>query len=249
MQRSAALCLLSDYRYPYLWSSGSAPGSQPQAEGLRQPLKLQHQQAGSGDQLPSSVASSQSYDANRFQVVSGSNAKPPRAPEVPAQHGGYVGGPVGSGAKAPGFIAPPQFAAGTSGASSAGSVYQVPPSLNGYGDAAGSWPAHFGPPSAAGLPWAGQLVGGAGLPGLVFPNQWLPSSDFWQEAEPQSASETIPLPPPSYIIQSRNGYVRARELQSHTKYLPEYFEAPTNPFQAAGGASQAAGGASAGQKV
>lgn len=32
----------------------------------------------------------------------------------------------------------------------------------------------------------------------------------------------IPLPPPSYIIQSRNAYQRAKYLLSHTKYVPEY---------------------------
>lgn len=42
------------------------------------------------------------------------------------------------------------------------------------------------------------------------------------QAPQRSREPIIPLPPPSYIIQSRNAYQRAKYLLSHTKYTPEY---------------------------
>lgn len=261
------LNLCPDYRYPYTWSSGPAPGSHLQAEGLQSPLvSLQHeaapQQSSSlaENQYPSSVASSQSYDPNSFIVTSDSSYnKPSRAPEVAPQSGGYVWPPVGSGKRILGSSVQPQSVASTSGSSNMGPVHQAPPVLPyGYGYApvyyaparydevpsnintpasygVGAGPLHYGSQSSPGLPWNEEPAGGADA---SFPN-WMPTRNFpdfsaWEAAEevPQSVSETSPLPPSSYIIQSRNGYLRAREVLSHSKYSPEYPEPPVYRFNA-----------------
>lgn len=266
------LNLCPDYRYPYTWRSGPAPGSHLQAEGLHHPLvSLQHeaapQQSSSlaENQYPSSVASSQSYDPNRFIVTSDSSSnKPSRAPEVAQQSAGYVWPPVGSGKRTPGSFEQPQSVASTSGGSNMGPVHQAPPVLPyGYGDApvyyaaaparfdevpsdtntpgsygVGAGPLDYGSQSSPGLPWNEEPAGGADA-SFPNPNNWMPTRNFpdfsaWEAAEeaPQSVGETSPLPPSSYIIQSRNGYLRAREVLSHSKYSPEYPEPPVYRFNA-----------------
>ncbi|KAE8283762.1 hypothetical protein D5F01_LYC17082 [Larimichthys crocea] len=106
------------------------------------------------------------------------------------------------------------------------------------GDASVPYP--YGSP---GLPWDEQPAGGADA-SFSDPSNWMPSRAFpdfnaWDSdsAMPyggmqQGPSETSPLPPSSYIIQSSNGYQRAREVLSHTKYSPEYPAPPVMPFRA-----------------
>ncbi|KAG7507569.1 hypothetical protein JOB18_038452 [Solea senegalensis] len=73
-------------------------------------------------------------------------------------------------------------------------------------------------------PEAEQPVDGSWV--VVDPSRWFP--DFGarapspEAAAPQSVSETSPPRPPSYIIQSRNGFQRAREHRSSLKYVKEY---------------------------
>ncbi len=101
----------------------------------------------------------------------------------------------------------------------------------------GDGPVPYGSPSSAGsLGWVEQPAGGASF---YEPSSWIPSRSFpdfsvWdsESAVQQSVREMSPLPPSSYIIQSRNGYQRAREVLSHTKYSPEYPEPPVFPVQA-----------------
>ncbi|GLD63221.1 uncharacterized protein AKAME5_001486300 [Lates japonicus] len=104
-----------------------------------------------------------------------------------------------------------------------------------YGDG----PAPYENPSSAGFPsWGVESAGGVGA---VFsdPRKWMPNRQFpdfgaWESnvGVPMSAgdSETSPLPPSSYIIQSMNGYEREREFLSHSKYSPEYPEPPPFPL-------------------
>ncbi|GLD63222.1 uncharacterized protein AKAME5_001486400 [Lates japonicus] len=99
--------------------------------------------------------------------------------------------------------------------------------------------APYGNPSSAGFPsWGAEPAGGVGA---VFsdPRKWMPNRQFpdfgaWESnvGVPMSAgdSETSPLPPSSYIIQSMNGYEREREFLSHSKYSPEYPEPPPFPL-------------------
>lgn len=76
-----------------------------------------------------------------------------------------------------------------------------------------------------------------------------PDFSVWESVQgaPQSVSETSPLPPSSYIIQSRNGFMNARELFSHSSYSPEYPEPAV--YADAPSKSPAAPGSKGGQKV
>uniref|UniRef100_A0A4W6CX30 Uncharacterized protein n=1 Tax=Lates calcarifer TaxID=8187 RepID=A0A4W6CX30_LATCA len=104
-----------------------------------------------------------------------------------------------------------------------------------YGDG----PAPYGNPSSAGFPsWGAQPAGGVGV-AFSDPRKWMPKRQFpdfsaWESnvGVPMRAgdSETSPLPPSSYIIQSMNGYDREREFLSHSKYSPEYPEPPPFSF-------------------
>lgn len=119
----------------------------------------------------------------------------------------------------------------------AGPVAYAAPAAD-LGDASVPYP--YGSP---GLPWDEQPAGGADA-SFSDPSNWMPSRAFpdfnaWDSdsAMPyggmqQGPSETSPLLPSSYIIQSSNGYQRAREVLSHTKYSPEYPAPPVMPFRA-----------------
>ncbi|XP_030256812.1 uncharacterized protein LOC115571504 [Sparus aurata] len=201
-----------DYRYPYTatWGSagGPAPGSNLQSEGSR-------------------------------------------SPEVSSLSLGYVSPPVGTGKKTPSFSAQLQPVAGTSGGSNLGPVYEAPQSGFAYpaGNTATAYssgpssgynvaPLPYDNSGSPGLPWVGQPAGGADA-SFYDPSNWMPSRPFpdlsvWDSGDQmsQGASETSPLPPSSYIVQSRNGYLRAREVLSHTNYSPEYPQPPGYPSKA-----------------
>ncbi|XP_047465659.1 adhesive plaque matrix protein-like [Mugil cephalus] len=74
-------------------------------------------------------------------------------------------------------------------------------------------------PGAPAITWFEQ-------PDLAFLTNWKPSSSFpdFSVLETQ-APMTYPLPS-SYIIQTRNGYVRAKEVHSHSKYTQDPFNVP-----------------------
>ncbi|XP_070845963.1 uncharacterized protein [Chaetodon trifascialis] len=84
--------------------------------------------------------------------------------------------------------------------------------------------------------WDAQPAGGAH--GYNEPSNWMPSApsdlNVWgSDGElPQSVSEPFPLPPSSYIIQSKNGYQRERELFSYTEYSPETSASVASPSSA-----------------
>ncbi|XP_036938327.1 uncharacterized protein LOC119010344 [Acanthopagrus latus] len=195
-----------DYRYPYTATWGSAGGPAP------------------GSNLHSGGS---------------------RAPEASSLSLGYVSPPVGTGKKTPSFSPQLQPVAGTSGGSNLGSVYGAPDSGFAYpaGNTATAYesgpssgynvaPLPYDNSGSPGLPWVGQPAGGADA-SFYDPSSWMPSRPFpdltvWESGDQmsQGASETSPLPPSSYIVQSRNGYLRAREVLSHTNYSPEYPQPP-----------------------
>ncbi|XP_040923176.1 fibroin heavy chain-like [Toxotes jaculatrix] len=100
--------------------------------------------------------------------------------------------------------------------------YANAPAAFGFGDG----PVPYGSPSSAGGAHALFYALSSRMPSRPFP-------DFsaWESnvEAPQSMSETSPLPPSSYIIQSSNGYQRARELLAHTDYSPYYPPPPPLP--------------------
>lgn len=241
-----------DYRYPYkaLGGSGPAPAFPLQAEGSQRPMVEQGADSPAGTRFRSGAASSPHYERSVI-VTSDSSSEPSRAPR-------YRWSPVASGKGTPGLSAEPQSVGDTSGTSGVGpvppyAVYRDVPvpydgAPSGFGEV-GHPSSDAAAPSAAG---AGPLRYWpvSGLPVWMPPN--FPDVGAWESAgeEPQSVGETSPLPPSSYIIQSRNGYLRAREVLSHSKYSPDYYGPPPYPFEAAGGPSRSpAGPWTEGQKV
>ncbi|XP_065806034.1 uncharacterized protein [Labrus bergylta] len=144
----------------------------------------------------------------------------PGAPEVPPQSVVYVSPPGQS-----------QPHGGTAGNSEVG----VP--LAAYRPIYD--PANEGYPS-----WPQQPAGG--FQASFDPSSWMPSRSFpdfgvWSSedadgvTQQSNSRETArlppPLPPSSYIIQSRNGYWRATEDLSHMKYVPEYPEPQVTNYE------------------
>ncbi|KAL7371610.1 hypothetical protein ABVT39_002021 [Epinephelus coioides] len=189
--------------------------------------------------------------------------------------GGAASGPVYGAAPAypaAGYMdfgdGPVPYIGAPAASSSAGSyAYAAPVASSSAGSYAYAAPVAYnsgaGGDSSPGLPWSMQPAGGADS-SFSDPSNWMPSRDFpdfsvWDSnAEmPQSMSETSPLlplpplPPSSYIIQSRNGYQRAQEFLSHTKYSPEYPEPPVFAAETvkAPGMSQPEAGSKGGKKV
>ncbi|XP_049419344.1 uncharacterized protein LOC125880683 [Epinephelus fuscoguttatus] len=170
----------------------------------------------------------------------------------------YIGAPAASSSAG-------SYAYGAPAASSsAGSyAYGAPAASSSAGSYAYGAPVAYnsggGGDSSPGLPWSMQPAGGADS-SFSDPSNWMPSRDFpdlsvWDSSAemPQSMSETSPLPPlppSSYIIQSRNGYQRAQEFLSHTKYSPEYPEPPVFAAETeAPGMSPPEAGPKGGKKV
>ncbi|XP_059180081.1 protein AF-17-like [Centropristis striata] len=105
----------------------------------------------------------------------------------------------------------------TADTSSYGSYYAAPETSS------------YGSDSAPGLPWVEQPIETS----FSDPSNWLPRGDFpdfsvWgsnanskMSKTAESEEETSPIPSSTYIIQSRNGYLRGLEYRSHTNYAPE----------------------------
>ncbi|XP_049419343.1 uncharacterized protein LOC125880682 [Epinephelus fuscoguttatus] len=247
-------------------------GSRPPLVNLQYQPSVSYQQPGAapqqassstGNRSPSSVgapsasaASSPSYGKKTpsFSVQPQSAAA--TSGNVNMGSGGAASGPVYGAAPAypaAGYMdfgdGPVPYIGAPAASSSAGSyAYAAPVAYNsGGGD------------SSPGLPWSMQPAGGA-VSSFSDPSSWMPSRDFpdfsvWDSSAemPQSMSETSPLPPlppSSYIIQSRNGYQRAQEFLSHTKYSPEYPEPPVFAAETeAPGMSPPEAGPKGGKKV
>lgn len=160
--------------------------------GLSQQNRPGSQQA---NPSPYGVASSQSYDPN----LSGYD-KPSSDPER------YVSGSFGSGAQTPDS-----------------------PVMS-HSAAAGGFDSETSYEAAPANPWYLQNVEAGATEQLkelmaAPDNRWIP--DFpdvgaWEAMAPQSLSKPYPKIPPTYIVQSRNGYKGARAFKSRMKYSPEY---------------------------
>ncbi|KAM7370338.1 hypothetical protein PAMP_009894 [Pampus punctatissimus] len=230
-----------DYKYPYtatwLANSGPAPRSlnvpsgglfphhKPSAN-LQQPA-APVQQAGSPTSSQSSsnlaTGSSPSYQPNTFLVAYDS-----RAPVV-SSGAGHVSPPVSTEKKSPSSPVQTQPADGISLPPRPVSDFRV-----GYGDGP---VVHRNPFADSSLDWgslpeghvASPSAGSANEPSVWIPSRPFPDFSVWDSAQemPEGVShKRPPLPPSSYIIQSRNGYQRARKTFSHMKYSPEFPQLP-----------------------
>ncbi|XP_051273032.1 uncharacterized protein LOC127373011 [Dicentrarchus labrax] len=242
-----------DYRYPYTPTWGSSgrpdPRSKPLSERSRLPLQPQAApyQAGTGNQFPSSLGaavgaagSSQSYEPNRFIVTYDSSSnKPSRAPSFSVQHrpAAGPGGNTNVAASSPVYSASFAYPAETAGTMAASSSLGAGPGP--YAAAPATYPSYRPDPYAYVNPAVPGVAGGADS-SFYDPSKWMPSSGFpdfsvWEtdnQEMPQSVSDPFDVPPPP-IIQSWNGYQRAREDLSHTKYSLDYYDPPAFPLEAA----------------
>uniref|UniRef100_A0A3P8SUF6 Uncharacterized protein n=1 Tax=Amphiprion percula TaxID=161767 RepID=A0A3P8SUF6_AMPPE len=103
-----------------------------------------------------------------------------------------------------------------------------PGSASFSGGAAPSSGGGAGFSSALGLP-LDELPAGGPLPWSFLrhlsPLRLFPDVNAWETDEvPLGMIEPPAVAPSSYIIQSSNGYQRARELLSHSKYSPDIFD-------------------------
>uniref|UniRef100_A0A8C5N2E7 Uncharacterized protein n=1 Tax=Gouania willdenowi TaxID=441366 RepID=A0A8C5N2E7_GOUWI len=85
------------------------------------------------------------------------------------------------------------------------------------------------------LPWDELSLGSSSspffLPNMMANRRKFPDPDVWeQEDVPLGSIDQPPVGPASYLIQSRNGYQRAREILSHSKYTEDNFDNLQQPF-------------------
>lgn len=142
---------------------------------------------------------SSSRDASSPQDQAPADVEPvhqPEAPEASPRSGAHVNSPVASGSR---FPAP-------------------------------SWSSHSGPRMAGAPPQSAAMEPAAAAP-YFFPPGY--ASVFGAGAPIQSSSQDEPQPrgvrgfpqpppPPSYIIQSRNGFIRLSKTNSRAVYSPDY---------------------------
>lgn len=173
------------------------------------------------------------------------------AAKAPAQGTGYVSPPTSPEKKAPSFPVQPQPASGSVG--SWGSPYRFAPShanapalrigdgpMPYRGGSSAGYPAprnedgrilYRGPqPEAPSMPAGEAYVSEPvflPLPPRPFPElRWEVVPETRSETMGETPSETSPLVPSSYIIQTRNGFQRARDFHSHMQYSPEFLPPP-----------------------
>lgn len=223
------------------WKFGTA-GLSRVADSQGPLVPMQHE-AGSavGSQSSSGVSSVQNYGQNQGKTpTSGSNQRF-RDPAV-VSSSGYTGSQAQLGLNNPGYSTQSQSGS-TGGSSGMGGVDQGPAAQTARDSysalstlARNPNPGHgfwyrglFGLPAQLG---GEQPVGGV-RPQFLFPTGWMYAHDFPDLSVLNTAGEVpqkvSPLPPSSYIIQSRNGYERAREVMSHSTYTPEDIHLPPYP--------------------
>ncbi|XP_059180090.1 uncharacterized protein LOC131959020 [Centropristis striata] len=248
---SSAYCFPKpeDHTAPRGFSGDAAPRTSPlfpgsqaalmdqqygQSAGYQQPS--QQSGAPTGNQSPSGVGgpsvvlgTSPTYDPSRI------TSKPASTGSFSVQHqpaGGAASGPVyAAPAWAPAAPAWTGYGYGSSNANAntgPATYYTADTSSYGSYDAAPET-SSYGSDSAPGLPWVEQPIETS----FSDPSNWLPRGDFpdfsvWgsnanskMSKTAESEEETSPIPSSTYIIQSRNGYLRGLEYRSHTNYAPE----------------------------
>lgn len=227
------------------WKLGTAGVSQ--VSDSQGPLVSMQHGAGSvvGSQSSSGVSSVQNYGQSWGKPpMYGSNQRP-RDPAVVSSHG-YTSSQAQVGLSNPGYSTASQ-SGGTGGSSGMGGVYQGPAAQTAqdfYSEPStmvtnpnfvhGFWyRGLFSQPAQLGSELPVQIV----RPQFLFPTGWLYARDFPDfnilntagEVPQEVVGKMSPLPPSSYIIQSRNGYKRAREVMSHSRYTPEDIYLPSYP--------------------
>ncbi|XP_056222492.1 uncharacterized protein LOC130162729 isoform X2 [Seriola aureovittata] len=220
-----------DYKYPYtaIGSPSGSSGSSNFPSGgsflpqMSEPEAPAQQPSSPARFVAPSVAFAPlSYERNTFIRPYDSSADgSSKAPGVPSQGAGYASPPV----FAPVSPVQPQPGSGTVG--NLGS-YPKAPALR-FGDG----PMPYGSHSSAGSPLRDVQPAGEAYISFPLPDAQMASRPFpdWSVLEanaaaPDSQSETSPLPPSSYIIQSSDGYQQANVFLSHMKYSPEYLPPP-----------------------
>lgn len=222
------------------WKFGTA--GQSQVTDSQGPLVSMQHEAGSvvGGQSSSGV---QNYGQSQVRTPTSVSNQHSRQPAVVLSHG-YTSSQGQLGLSNPGYSTQPQFDS-TGGSSGMGGVYHGPAAQTAQDSYTLSTVARnpnsgrdFWYRRLSGLP--AQLGGEQPVgvhPQFLFPTGWLYARDFPDLSVLNTAGE-VPqdavgkmsfLPPLSYIIQSRNGYGRAREVMSHSTYNPEDIYPPPYP--------------------
>ncbi|KAM3592571.1 uncharacterized protein V6R79_021467 [Siganus canaliculatus] len=182
--------------------------------------------AGAGSSDPGSGPQGQgSPSGNQAPLVPAADAKKAPGPAGPAYPGPRPGGPGG-----------PAFGPGGPAFGPGG------PAFGPGGPAFGPGGPAFGPggPVYNWLPVAPEFphpVPEWQPPGLYLPAELYPVPGGVPGGVPVAypaggASERSPVPPSSFIVQSRNGFHRMREAASYSRYSPEFPQQPLFPFQA-----------------
>lgn len=220
------------------WKFGTVGLSQ--AADSQGPLVSMQHEAGSA--VGSQSSSVQNYGQSQARTpMSGFNQRSRDPAVVPSY--GYTSSQAQRGLSNPGYSTLSQ----SGGSSGMGGVYQGPAAQTARDSYSTLSTAVRNPNSGRGFWYRGlfglpaqhggeQPVGGVG-PQFLFPNGWPYARNFpdlsvlnTAGAVPQAAvAKVSPLPPSSYIIQSRNAYDRAREVMSHSTYTPEDIYLPPYP--------------------
>lgn len=213
------------------WKFGTA--------GLSQgPLVSTQHEAGSvvGQYSPG-MSSVQNYGLSQVRTPASVSNQHSRDPVVASSHG-YTSSWGQLGLSNPGYSTQSQFDS-TGGSPGMAGVYQGPAAQTAQ-DSYSKLPTLVRNPNSDRGFWYGRLfsvpaqfggeqpVGGVG-PQIPFS---VPFPDFsvgGGEVPQVAVGKMSPLPPSSYIIQSRNGYERAREVMSHYTYTPEDIYPPPYP--------------------
>ncbi|KAF0025938.1 hypothetical protein F2P81_022819 [Scophthalmus maximus] len=243
-------------------SSGGPGASRPPLASLLQEsfagdqqLEAASQQSSSPSSEAAPVAYSPGYVPYGFIMSYGSSSEEPSsAPEVPVQSPGYVGVPLVSWEETPSLFVPPQPSSGSSEHNNMASTREasspkseasqfVPLGVSDPSSIAHAFErysrvasAPYGNPSTAGSAPEEQPEGRPSSSmydlreRLASPD--FPDFSFFDRTVEAPQGETSPLPPSSYIIQSRNGFLQAREVLSHMKYSPWYPQPPVFPYDA-----------------
>lgn len=226
------------------WKFGTA--GVPQVSDSQGPLVSMQHGAGSavGSQSSSGVTSVQNYGQSQGTIPTSGSTQRSRDPAAVSSHG-YTSSQAQVGLSNPGYSTQSQ-SEGTGESSGMGGVYQGPVAAqDSYSELLSTLVRN--PNSGRGFWYRGLFSRPAQLggeqpvrgvhPQFLFPTGWLYTRDFPDfnilntagEVPQDAVGKMAPLPPLSYIIQSRNGYERAREVMSHSTYTPEDIYLPPYP--------------------
>lgn len=220
------------------WKFGTAGLSQV-ADSQGPLVSMQHE-AGSvvGGQSSSGVSSVQNYGLSQTRTPMSVPNQHSGGPVVASSHG-YTSSQGRLGLGNPGYSTQSQSDS-TGGSSGVGAVYQGPAAQtaqDSYSELLSTWVRNpnsgrsfwYGGPFGLPAQLGGEQPVGRVRPRFPFLFPDLSVLNTAGELPPDAVGKMSPLPPSSYIIQSRNGYERAREVMSHSTYTPEDIYPPPYP--------------------